>query len=57
MRIARTFAADETGGTAIEYSLLAALVSVAAVGAMKGLGNSLSSSWNSSSNAIGNTMK
>lgn len=57
MRVARTFAADETGGTAIEYSLLAALVSVAAIGAMKGLGNTVSNSWNSSSNAIGNTMK
>lgn len=35
------FARDESGATAIEYGLIAALVSVAAIGAMTSLGNSL----------------
>ena len=36
------FARDESGATAIEYGLIAALVSVAAITAMTQLGNSLS---------------
>jgi pilus assembly protein Flp/PilA len=35
------FARDESGATAIEYGLIAALVSVAAIGAMTSLGDSL----------------
>ena len=35
------FVRDESGATAIEYGLIAALVSVAAIGAMTSLGNSL----------------
>ena len=35
------FVRDESGATAIEYGLIAALVSVAAIGAMGALGNSL----------------
>jgi len=33
---------DETGATAIEYGLIAALVSVAAIGALTSMGSSLS---------------
>lgn len=33
---------DESGATAIEYGLIAALVSVAAVGALQAMGTSLS---------------
>jgi len=36
-----TFISDESGATAIEYGLIAALVSVAAVVALQGLGSSL----------------
>ncbi len=32
---------DESGATAIEYGLIAALVSVAAIGALGGMGDSL----------------
>ncbi len=35
------FARDEDGATAIEYGLIAALVSVAAIGALTSLGGSL----------------
>jgi len=35
------FIQDETGATAIEYGLIAGLISVAAVGAMQAMGTSL----------------
>ena len=36
------FCHDESGATAIEYGLIAALVSVAAIAALRGMGESLS---------------
>jgi len=36
---------DETGATAIEYGLIAALISVAAITAMGSLGNTLSATF------------
>ena len=38
----KNFAKDESGATAIEYGLIAALVSVAAIAALRGMGESLS---------------
>lgn len=46
-KVIRTFAKDESGATAIEYGLIAALVSVAAIGALTAMGNSLSTMFNS----------
>ncbi|QYU70954.1 Flp family type IVb pilin [Leptolyngbya sp. 15MV] len=37
---------DEQGATAIEYGLIAALIAVAAITAMQGLGNSLENTFN-----------
>lgn len=37
---------DESGATAIEYGLIAALISVAAIGAMTALGTQLSTTFN-----------
>ena len=37
----RSFLKDESGATAIEYGLIAALVSVAAIAALTNLGNAL----------------
>ena len=37
---------DEAGATAIEYGLIAALIAVAAITAMSGLGTQLSSTFN-----------
>ena len=37
---------DETGATAIEYGLIAALIAVAAITAMQSLGTELSSTFN-----------
>jgi pilus assembly protein Flp/PilA len=39
--------ADERGATAIEYGLIAALIAVAAVGAITTVGQHLSSTFNS----------
>ena len=38
----KKFVSDESGATAIEYGLIAALVSVAAIGALTSMGTQLS---------------
>ena len=43
---------DEAGATAIEYGLIAALIAVAAIAAMQGLGGQLSSTFNSTSSSM-----
>ncbi len=48
------FVRDEDGATAIEYGLIAALVSVAAIGALPAMGNSLSTMFNTVSSALSN---
>ncbi len=40
-KLIKKFRCDESGATAIEYGLIAALVSVAAIGALTQLGSSL----------------
>ena len=56
--LAREFLQDREGATAIEYGLIAALVSVAAIGALTQLGGSLETMFNSVAghltNAVGN---
>ena len=44
--------ANVRGATAIEYGLIAALIAVAAIAAMQGLGNSLKGSFNSTSSSM-----
>ncbi len=46
------FLTDEDGATAIEYGLIAALVSVAAIGALTAMGNSLSTMFNTVSSSL-----
>lgn len=41
LTVMRKFIRDETGATAIEYGLIAGLVSVAAIGALSAMGGSL----------------
>ena len=43
---------DSRGATAIEYGLIAALIAVAAIVAMKGLGNSLKNTFNNVSSNL-----
>ena len=46
-------AGNSKGATAIEYGLIAALIAVAAITAMSGLGGQLSSTFNTTSSAMG----
>ena len=48
----RTFVADESGATAIEYGLIAALVAVGLIGALTALGSSLGKIFNSVSTQL-----
>ena len=51
LRTLLTICRDTRGATAIEYGLIAALIAVAAITAMKGLGNQLKTTFtNVSSN-------
>lgn len=43
---------DEAGATAIEYGLIAALIAVAAITAMQGLGNELQTTFGSAQGAM-----
>jgi len=44
---------DESGATAIEYGLIAALIAIAAITAMSGLGGQLSATFNTTSSTLG----
>lgn len=43
---------DDSGATAIEYGLIAALIAVAAIAAMSSLGNNLSNTFNDVNNEL-----
>ena len=49
----RKLVRSERGATAIEYGLIAALIAVAAITAMQGLGTSLNSTFTNVSTAMG----
>jgi pilus assembly protein Flp/PilA len=49
----RKLARDEKGATAIEYGLIAALIAVAAITALSGVGREFGNTLNSASNAMG----
>lgn len=48
----RNLITDESGATAIEYGLIAALVSVAAIGALTAMGTSLNTMFTAVSGAL-----
>ncbi len=43
---------NSKGATAIEYGLIAALIAVAAIGAMSRIGSSLGTTFNNAANAL-----
>ena len=45
MKTIRNFAKNSKGATAIEYGLIAALIAVAAIAAMQGIGNQLTTTF------------
>ena len=52
MQKIRNFVRNNKAATAIEYGLIAALIAVAAIAAMKGLGNSLKKTFNNVSSSM-----
>jgi pilus assembly protein Flp/PilA len=54
--IFKRFAADESGATAIEYGLIAALVSVVIITALGTLGNNLTKTFQNIAGNIGGTV-
>ena len=52
MKTLREFLKDESGATAIEYGLIAALVSVAAIGALQAMRTSLNTMFTAVSTAL-----
>ena len=52
MTFIKSFVANESGATAIEYGLIAALIAVAAIAAMQTLGNKLGNTFNNVSNKL-----
>ncbi len=56
MKQFKQFCGDESGATAIEYGLIAALVSVAAIGALTTMGNSLNTMFSTVSNSMTNAL-
>ena len=53
----RKFLSDESGATAIEYGLIAALVSVAAITALGTMGNALSNMFTGVANELENAVQ
>ncbi len=52
MQYIRKLIRNSKGATAIEYGLIAALIAVAAIAAMQGLGTSLTTTFNNVSSAM-----
>jgi len=48
----RQFLKDESGATAIEYGLIAALIAVAIIGGARALGTNIGDTFNNVSNAV-----
>jgi pilus assembly protein Flp/PilA len=52
MKIFRKLLKNSRAATAIEYGLIAALIAVAAISAMKGLGSQLKTTFNTTSSSM-----
>jgi pilus assembly protein Flp/PilA len=52
MKFIKKLRRNEKGATAIEYGLIAALIAVAAISAMQGLGTQLKGTFNTTSSSM-----
>jgi len=52
MKFIKKLLRQEDGATAIEYGLIAALIAIAAIAAMQGLGSQLTTTFNTTSSAM-----
>ena len=55
-KILRKLGANQRGATAIEYGLIAALIAVAIIGALEGLGGGVGGMWGKLANIVDNKM-
>lgn len=55
MKFIKKLLRNDEGATAIEYGLIAALIAVAAISAMNGLGDQLQTTFNTTSSAMADT--
>ena len=55
MKLIKKLFRNNDGATAIEYGLIAALIAVAAITAMSGLGDQLTDTFSATSEAMANT--
>ena len=51
-KVMSRFAADESGATAIEYGLIAALIAVVIIGGVTAIGTKLSTTFNSVASSV-----
>jgi pilus assembly protein Flp/PilA len=56
MSIFKRFAADEHGATAIEYGLIAVLITVGCLGGLQATGTSIDQLWNGGTSPIRNVL-
>ena len=56
MTFITSFIEDQSGATAIEYGLIASLVSIAAIGALTAMGSSLDTMFNNVSDQLTNAV-
>jgi len=56
-KFVKSFLSNESGATAIEYGLIAALIAVAAIAAMSTLGDTLGNTFNEVSGELDNASK
>lgn len=54
LRQARRFARDESGATAIEYALIASIISIVIIGGSGSIRSALRTTFNSVANSVGN---
>ena len=53
LELVKNFVRDESGATAIEYGLIAALISVVIIGAVTAVGSALDTTFDSVATALG----
>ena len=53
----KTYLSDDSGATAIEYGLLAALIAIAAIGGMNALGGGNAGAWGKMADKVDTVMK
>ena len=51
-KFAKNFLSNESGATAIEYGLIAALIAVVAIAAMTAIGSNLTTTFNNVANSL-----